>query len=200
MQKCSISDHFKILLYFEKCFAAGKKFTNGEIRYSLNKPIPYVPPQYKSNNVKTLNSDSFWLGFGTCYRQSATFALNCLVKLSSSYCIEDCVKDFKSPDIDFQQQLKNSGVAYTGNLEDAILAFGLPASTTVEQAHFLLTNRFIQRQLTRTPNFSVDKAKANIAKFMENVNVTQFEHVEEVTDLQNYEFIACFAVSKWQYF
>uniref|UniRef100_A0AC35FCX0 Uncharacterized protein n=1 Tax=Panagrolaimus sp. PS1159 TaxID=55785 RepID=A0AC35FCX0_9BILA len=184
--------------HFEQCCDIAKKFTAGEIRYSSSKAANYVPPQYKCNSIKVLSSDAFWLAFCRCYRQNSNFAMECLLKLSLAYCIADCTKDFNSRAIDFQQQLQNSGVVFTGDLDAAVVTFDLPLSTTAEQAHFLLTSRYIQKQLTRTPNFSVDKAKANINEFMKTVAAIQFDHVEEISDLKNYDFIACFGEFDWE--
>uniref|UniRef100_A0A914Q2P3 Uncharacterized protein n=1 Tax=Panagrolaimus davidi TaxID=227884 RepID=A0A914Q2P3_9BILA len=185
---------------FQACVTAAKKFTNGQIRFSKNKPLDFAPAQYKSYSVKALNSEQFWMVFCRCYRQNIEYAKECLSKLSLTYCIDDALNDLKKPTVDFQQQLKVSGVQYAGTLEDAIAAFELPSTTTLEQAHFLLTNRSIQKQLTRTPNFSVEKAKANIQDFLKNVNSTVFEHVDEIVDLQQFGFIVCFGEFDWEAF
>uniref|UniRef100_A0AC34FXB3 Uncharacterized protein n=1 Tax=Panagrolaimus sp. ES5 TaxID=591445 RepID=A0AC34FXB3_9BILA len=108
--------------------------------------------------------------------------------------------EFKETVSDFNQLLQTSGVKYSGSFEDAISAFNLPAGVTEEQTHFLLTNRAIQKQLTRQPNFNTAKAAENIAAFLNTVQTIQLEKLEEITDLECYQFIACFGELKWSAF
>jgi hypothetical protein len=107
-------------------------------------------------------------------------------------------QEFKSTTSDFAQQLQNSGVQYRETFEAAKENFSLPPNITPSQAHFLLSNRSIQKQLTRKPNFDMALAKDNIATFLSTVNTVEFEHLEHVAELQNFHCIVCFTEFDWE--
>uniref|UniRef100_A0A914ZC74 Uncharacterized protein n=1 Tax=Panagrolaimus superbus TaxID=310955 RepID=A0A914ZC74_9BILA len=185
---------------FENCLDVSSKFSLGEIIYSSKKSPDFYPLPYKVNNIKCINADSFWSSFCKSHRQNAEYALNILNKMSSTYGIEDALNEFKSTVADFQQQLINSGVKYSGTYEDAIADFGLASNTTQDQLHFLLSNRLIQKQLTRQNNFNLQKAKENISDFLKKVRNIDCQLVDEIVKLENFEFIVCFEELDWSSF
>uniref|UniRef100_A0AC34GJ39 Uncharacterized protein n=1 Tax=Panagrolaimus sp. ES5 TaxID=591445 RepID=A0AC34GJ39_9BILA len=117
--------------------------------------------------------------------------------MSSTFGIDDALKEFKTTIPHFQQQLNNSGVKYNGTFENAVEEFGLPAGITQDQAHFLLASRLIQKQLTRQPNFDHVKAKENIIEFLKTVNNIKCDFVEEMLDLKDFQLIVSFAELDW---
>uniref|UniRef100_A0A914Z3X2 Uncharacterized protein n=1 Tax=Panagrolaimus superbus TaxID=310955 RepID=A0A914Z3X2_9BILA len=94
---------------------------------------------------------------------------------------------------------KTKRIQYAGTFEDAKAAFGLPSGINEDQAHFLLSNRFIQKQLTRKPNFDINAAKLNILAFLKSVDNVQFEHFEDASSLDGFQLIFSFAEVDWEH-
>jgi hypothetical protein len=125
---------------YDVCLNAADKFAKHEICFDAEEEDK-CDAHYKRNGIRSLCPDKFWLKFNTCYGRNSTYAVEIMEKLSTTYGVENALKDFKTPPMVLSQQLKKSGVEFDGTLKDAIEQFGLPEGTTAEQAHFLLTCR-----------------------------------------------------------